>query len=78
MLSIWGYAGDDTNGAIFAVSSAGFKYWLTDQPMVDAAVAYCAINGWNTDISGTADRSLFRAFGPVMGPTPGDAWGLPA
>lgn len=77
MLSIWGYSGHDTNGAIFAVSSAGFKYWLTDQAMVDSTVAYCAINGWNTDISGTDDRNLFKAFGPVLGPTPGDSWGLP-
>jgi hypothetical protein len=77
MISVWGYSGNDTDGAIYAVSSAGFKYWLTDQPMVDATLAYCAINGWSTDISGTDDRALFRAFGPVMGPSAGDAWGLP-
>jgi hypothetical protein len=79
MLSVWGYSGNDTNGAIYAVSSAGHKYWLTDQQMVDSMVAYCAVNGWNTEISGTPDRGLFRAFGPVIGPVPegSDAWGLP-
>jgi hypothetical protein len=79
MLSIWGYSGADTNGALYAVSSAGHKYWLTDSAMVGSMEAYCAVNGWDTKHNGTSDRGLFKAFGPVLGPLPerSDAWGLP-
>ena len=71
--------GDDTDGAIYAISSAGFKTWLPDNATVEAKAALIALNGGNPAAQPQPDRSMFKAFGPVLGPRPErtDEWGLP-
>jgi hypothetical protein len=76
---IIGYAGADTNGAIYS-TDMHTKTWVCNDLMQAGKNTAYALEGWDSTPRSIGDRNLFMGYGPVIGPRPEgvDDYGLPA
>jgi hypothetical protein len=71
----------DGTTAHYLLHSGGYKTWLPSSAAVDAALALARLEGRTLQVQHFSKdaRGMFEAFGPILGPGPGDcdAYGWP-